>query len=71
MGCSSIWPWFVGFFPFFHTVVGGDLVRLPLIFFGSTVDVDVVAGGCGVSLSLSLCVLLFVVAEDLVSGWWW
>ena len=35
------------FFPFFLAVVGGDLVRLLLIFFfGPTVDVDVV-GGCG------------------------
>ena len=26
MGCGPIWLWFVGFFPFFLTVVGGDLV---------------------------------------------
>ena len=24
--CGPIWPWFVGFSPFFRAVVGGDLV---------------------------------------------
>ena len=38
VGCGPIWPWFVGFFSFFLTVVGGDLVRLL---------VAVMVGGCG------------------------
>ena len=41
VGFGPIWPWFVGFFPFFLAVVGGDLVRLLLIFFWS----DDVCGG--------------------------
>ena len=28
VGYGPLWPWFVGFFPFFLAVVGGDLVRL-------------------------------------------
>ena len=65
VGYGPIWPWFVGFFPFFLAVVGGDLVRLLLIFFfGPTVDVDVEV------FLLLFSLLVFVVAVDLAGGWW-
>ena len=72
MGCGPIWPWFVGFFPFFLAVVGGYLVRLLLIFFFCpTVDVDVdvvgVVGGCG---GFSSSFFSAGVCGCGGSGWW-